>query len=978
MARLETKSSRLVGRVEELGRLRVALDEAATGRGLAVLVAGEAGIGKTRLVAELAAVARDDGALVLSGRCIDLIGPGVPYFALLEALRSAPDAGTEGDLRDLVRLAEPDGQSSPGGQLRVFERVQATLDERAAATTVVLILEDLHWADVSTLDFVAFMGRVIRDRRILVVGTYRTDEMRPGDPLARTVVELVRSREAVALELLPLCTGDVTALLEDVAGRALPDELTEAIITRSGGNPFFAEELLAAADRGEHAMPRVLRDALLQRVGQIGATGQAVLRVAAAFGHDVPHRLLAALTGVEDEPLDTAIRQTVEHGVLVPDRAAAAYRFRHALLAEAVHGTILPGEAERLHERLALALTHEPGLGGAGAGAGELARHWIAAGRPVQALAASMRAARDAESVYGMSEALRHLERALELWPDVAGGSDVASADLPEVLAWAAELADLTGRGPHAVELVRRAIDLVDADTDPVRAGLLHERLGSYLLPGGEWLAALAACQRAADLVPGRPPSAERARVLTTLGNALMLSWRHGESEPVCEEALATAEAIGDPRSALRAEGILGIDLCYLGRPEEGIRLARAARDRALSSGTARDITHSHALICEVLIANGRPDEAAQVALDGLERAQRLGVERSFGALLAAYAAEGFLETGDWDRADALLTQAHRSGTPFWGHYPRLLHAQLATARGKNAAARHHLAAGALGAWQPTSAPRHARVVAELALWEGRPDLAATAVDEGLVGSNAGRSPVHAMRLGTLGVCAQAERAQLAAPRDQSTVEDARRYATQLLTLVRDNAPHAATVTPEAAAWQARAEAEYSRLDVHPDPECWRAAVAAWDELVRPYPAAYSRWRLAEALLASGSPACRGEAIHAARDAYRVANALAAVPLRHALDLLARRTRLDLEGLPAPAQRDPLDSLGLTAREGEVLLLLTRGYTNREIATELTISVKTASVHVSHILHKLGVARRVDAAAIGQRLPVTQSGPNPR
>ena len=128
--------------------------------------------------------------------------------------------------------------------------------------------------------------------------------------------------------------------------------------------------------------------------------------------------------------------------------------------------------------------------------------------------------------------------------------------------------------------------------------------------------------------------------------------------------------------------------------------------------------------------------------------------------------------------------------------------------------------------------------------------------------------------------------------------------------------------------------------------------------------------RLAEALLGDGSPAARTEAVRAARDAYQAANRLAAAPLREVLELLARRTRLDLEGLPEPAQRDAADGLGLTAREDEVLLLLTRGYTNREIATELTISVKTAGVHVSHILQKLGVARRTDAAAIGQRVRV--------
>ncbi len=145
--------------------------------------------------------------------------------------------------------------------------------------------------------------------------------------------------------------------LEDTAGQALEVDLTEAIVARSVGNPFFAAELLAAADRGEHALPRLLRDALLQRVGRIEATGQAVLRVAAAFDRDVPHRILAELIGVDDERLDAALRQVFEHGVLVPEQGAAAYRSRHALLAEAVYGTILPGEAERLHGRVAVALT---------------------------------------------------------------------------------------------------------------------------------------------------------------------------------------------------------------------------------------------------------------------------------------------------------------------------------------------------------------------------------------------------------------------------------------------------------------------------------------------------------------------------------------------------------------------------------------------------------------------------------------------
>jgi DNA-binding CsgD family transcriptional regulator len=545
--------------------------------------------------------------------------------------------------------------------------------------------------------------------------------------------------------------------------------------------------------------------------------------------------------------------------------------------------------------------------------------------------------------------------------PDAA---EVAGADLATTLARAAELADLTGRGRRAAELVGRAIDLVDDGAEPVRSGLLHERLGSYLLPIGDSLAALDACRRAAGLVPAAPASAERARVLTSLGNALMLSWRHAESLPVCEEALATAAAIGDPRPALRAQNILGIDLCHLGRPDDALRRLLSARSDAFDHGTPRDIAHNHAVLCDVLLVTGRPEEAARFAAEGMACAQQSGVERSFGALLAAYAAEALLETGDWDRADALLAEAHRSGTAFWAHYPRLLHAQLATARGDVAAARDHLAIGAHGERQPTSAARYARVVAELALWDARPDDAVAAVEAGLAGSRAGRSPSQRVRLAILGLRALADR-RPPGPSREVRSDDAFR----LLRLARRAAAAAASLTGEAAGWRALADAEFARLEHPSDPDPWRAAVAAWDALARPYPAAYCRWRLAEALL--GRPGDAGAAVRTARDAYRVAGRLGAQPLRVELERLAQRSRLDLDGLPAPDRRaDRAGALGLTDREGQVLLLLTRGYTNRQIADELAISVKTASVHVSHILRKLGVTRRLDAAAIGQRTGV--------
>ena len=565
----------------------------------------------------------------------------------------------------------------------------------------------------------------------------------------------------------------------------------------------------------------------------------------------------------------------------------------------------------------------------------------------------------------------------------------IAGADLPAVLARTAELADLTGSGARAAGFVRRAIDLVDASAEPVRAALLHERLAGYLLPIGDRVGALTACQRAADLVPAVPPSAERAAVLTTLGNALMLSWRHAESRAVCAEALAVAERIGDARPALRARGILGIDLCYLGRPDEAEATARETLRSAREQGTARDVAHAYAMWCEVLVAAGRPAEAVGAATEGLRTAGRLGVGRSFGSLLAAYAAEGCLETGDWDRADALLSGAHRAGTAFWSHYPRLLRAQLAIGRGAFATARECLAAvGARRAAADVGRParpgrRRAGAVGGPPGRRARSDRSGHRRFPRGPGRRA-RRPVRRARPARPGrPCPRRRPRRADRARDADRADDADRagdadrargadrdHAGRLLERARRCAERAAAVTPDAAAWLAVAEAEHARFARAGDhPDLWAAAVAAWDRLDRPHHGAYCRWRWAEALQATGRAGW--ETTRVARESLRIADRLGAAPLRRELELFAQRCRLDLVGPPPPAASDPAARLGLTAREAEVLRLLTRGYTNREIAGELGISPKTASVHVSHIMRKLGVTRRVDAAAVAHRLAVS-------
>jgi DNA-binding GntR family transcriptional regulator len=325
----------------------------------------------------------------------------------------------------------------------------------------------------------------VRSRRILVVGTYRSEDVPAGSQLHRLAAGLVGTGLATPLELEALGPEELEALLTTLTEQPLPAELVRAISRRSEGNPFFARELLAAAGRGEIALPPALRDVLLASIAHLDATSRAVLRVAAAAGRDIQYGLLAAVMPVGDLELAEALREAVERDVLVPDQAAGSFRFRHELFAEAVYATLLPGEREGLHERLARAITEEPTLAASGASAAEAAQHWAAAGRPAEALTASLQAARDAEAVCGLAEALQHVERVLELWDAVPVAEELAGVALPAVLAWATELAIVSAH-PEEVD-VRRLIgalapgEELDADTIAVRLDVTPEAAATTL-----------------------------------------------------------------------------------------------------------------------------------------------------------------------------------------------------------------------------------------------------------------------------------------------------------------------------------------------------------------------------------------------------------------------------------------------------------------------------------------------------------------
>ena len=952
---MEARASEVfIGRARELGELARALDSTRSRSGSTVLVAGEAGIGKSRLAIELSRRAHEAGFEVLLGRSIDVVGTELPFQPFAEALRP------------LGTPWQADGQT-PGSQLRVFEETLALLTERAATAPVLLVLEDLHWADTSSLDLVVFLAHNVDTRPVLLLLTYRAGEPESAERVRRLADGVRRSGSALVLELAPLGREDLAELLEAHADQPLPAALTDAIATRSEGNPFFAEELLAAAAaEGSAVLPQGLRDVLLGRVEGLDPPTQSLLRVAAAAGRDVEYSLLCATVELPEPQVRNSLREAVGRGVLVAEPGTSVFRFRHALLAEAIYSTILPGEREELHGRLAEELARSDAATPA-----ELAPHWAAAGRSAEALVASVDAARQAKAVFGLAEAHGHLERALALWPAVPDAAELVGLDLAELCARAARLATRVGASTRAVELAPQAIELLAED--PHREAILHVDLGEYLYELGSYEAGFAELERAVEIAPAEPPSPERAYALGSLAGGLMIAWRHRESLATAEQALEVARQVGAGEAEVRALTVIGAELAHVGRAEEGVAYFRRTLELAEEIGDYWGLDRAYVNFTETLTMLGRHRESARVAQAGLEAMRSYGIDNP---PLVSNRIEALHASGDWDEADRLSAGALRGITTSFGWELLIARALVETDRGEFDAARAHFEAADTTLRKDRGPGFYDGWLADLALWEHRWADAESAVERGLADASWPEAAPIRVELSAKGMRAQAELAALArARRDADAVHERLVRAGELRDVAREAASESSGVTPNATGWLALAEAEYLRGCAEPRPDLWSNAATAWDQLERPPLAAYCRWRQAEALVAVGAP--RAEASAPLHEAHAVATRIGAKPLLRELELLAQRSRLDLAAAEdeSPARRRGLEeTLGLTPREAEVLALIARGYTNREIAAELVISIKTASVHVSHILAKLDVPNRREAAAIAHRLDPPSGG----
>jgi DNA-binding CsgD family transcriptional regulator len=991
-----------VGRADELDRLCHALDEAGEHRPATRLIAGEAGIGKTRLVAEFADRARDDGAHVLVGGCFEVGGTGLPYAPFVAALRPLLRRIGEDRLNELIgpgraelaRLLPDLGHTQLGGepnrpdrslegtaaQARLFEIVLGLLRRLSEEATVLLVIEDLHWADASTRDLLGFLVRSIRDTRFVCVATYRSDELHRRHALRPLLAELQRLQNVDDIELGGFGKEELTEQIAGITGERPDPGMVDAVLDRSGGNPFFVEELVAAGDV-RLALPRSLRDTLDDRLRQLTPEAQRVLRVASVAGQRVDHRILAGVIELSEEELLDAVREAVDHHLLVPSAPdePPGYAFRHALVQEAAYEDLLPSERTQLHAAFAQAIETDArvGVDDPSGRAALLAHHWLMAHDLERALPAALEAGRAAAASFAFADARAYLDRALELWPKVDPGALPGGIAWTTVLEEAAEASAQAGDARRSIDLVRTVLDEIDPVTDPLRAGILQHRLAWYLNESGDWQAGVVALERAADLIPIDPPTHERARVVADLAHSLMVRGRFGDSLALAEAALAISRAVDAPVAEARALNALGLDLASRSDFERGIAILRDAHAQSIDLRDPLAIFLTGVGLGWTLDECARHAEAYEVAIAARGRIAMLGADARFGGLLASKAGRALHELGRWDDASELLDQTIAAGpTRYALRWLLSNRIRLRTTRGDVSGAREDVAAyDALGE----------RIVgidpdlivarrAELALAEGQAREARALVRatlEGFVEPDLDTDARNLMLLALRAELAELEAAR--GSRDRAREVDALERVDEVEEALGRHFTHVAANVPRPArvigADRDLATAIVRQARGRDDDGAWEMAVEGRRALGRPFELG---WVLHRAAIAHLAERRREDGAAELIEAHAIAVELGAFPLRAASEALARRAGIGLEGVETAD--DAADRLGLTRREREVLALLAAGRTNRQIGDQLFMAESTAGVHVSHILGKLGVARRSEAAALADRLGLRQLG----
>src|SRR6516165_3742699 len=677
----------LVGRVAEMAALEGAFETVRQGGPAAVLIGGEAGVGKTRLISEFAASARTAGARVLIGGCLELGADGLPFGPFTAMLRDLVREigadeiigmlpGSSRAIRELARLlpelaGEPvdgsltgagsgtaggDGAAAAGplaageARARLFEEFLTLLERLAEQRPLVLVVEDAHWADRSSRDLIAFLIGYQRSlRNVLIVVTFRSDELHRTHPLRPLLAELARIDWVERTELPRLSRGEAEELAAAVLGRAPDRELTDDLYERAEGNPLFTEELLACED-GCAGIPDSLADLLQQAVRRLPEDTQEVLRVASAGSGSIGHALLAKIAGRTDDELIAAVRP---------------------------------------------AIAADPALVSGGRADIERAHHWYSAHNTTGALISAWQASAQASRAVAHAERLMLLARVLEMWDQVPDAAERIGADHVRVLEEAAEAALDTGEQQRGLAFVEAARAQLDEDTAPVRVAMLLRR--RYLFRHELGMATdFDDLDRALRLVP--ETVSEEARTEILLAAAHCGGDAQGPQFRIwAGEALQAARKAGNLDAEAQALATLAMIEALpsgIGTPDsEPLRLIAQAKATAERAGCYQPIMKLVIYESHLLCGAGLYERAAKVARDGIADAERHGLARTAGAFLAINLAEPLMYLGRWDEAADVAERAlDLAPPPLTRAALRVVRASIALARGDTATAARRAA----------------------------------------------------------------------------------------------------------------------------------------------------------------------------------------------------------------------------------------------------------------------------------------------